>query len=182
MNLFDIIVIIFVGWNMVRGFMKGFVQEIFQIVGYGLGIFIAFKFSDWLAQWLRNEFSIDAAYTFLIAFALLFIGTVILCFMISKMVESIFHIMQISTINKLLGLAFSTLKALILMSFIAVAISKLDKANIIMKEEQRERSLTFYPLVHLGETIIPILDEKWSELSRNHEDLESSANMNEKIP
>lgn len=182
MNLFDMVVIIFVGWNMVRGFMKGFVQEIFQIVAYVLGIFVAFKFSHWLAEWLKTEFSIDAAYTFLIAFALLFIGTVVLCFFISKIVESFFKIIQISTLNKIAGLVFSTAKAILLMSILALGISKLDRFNFVMKEEQRTNSLTFYPLVNLAEASLPVLKDKWAELSQNEDNLELPLQNQDETP
>ena len=55
LNVLDGLIIIILGWNLVRGFNKGFVEEILSIVGIILSLILAYKISPYIANLLVKK-------------------------------------------------------------------------------------------------------------------------------
>ena len=72
MNYFDIIIGILIIIGAIRGFIKGFVSQLFGILALVVGIFAAIKFSSWAADKLVMWFHIQSELLPIISFLVVF--------------------------------------------------------------------------------------------------------------
>ena len=165
MTTFDLIVLIVLGYSVIQGFFKGLINQLAQIIAYIAGIYIAFHFSNWIASWINSTYEINSSYTYFIAFGIPFLGTMVLIFFLSSRLKHVLDILKIEFINRIGGILFSLIKNILLLSLVAMAIEKLDQHAFIVPTKERENSLTYKHLVHLGEKNFPTIKEKWISIT-----------------
>ena len=86
-----------------KGWTKGLIMSVFELVAFFLGIALAFHFSGKLAGYLAKEGSDSKWYPFL-AFIIILVATIILVRILGKLLESVAELMLMGLINKLLGI------------------------------------------------------------------------------
>jgi membrane protein required for colicin V production len=141
MNLLDIVILVPVGYVTYRGFAKGFVQEVFNIAGVILAIFITFKYmgpvAGFMAPFVENR---DVAT--ITAGIALFVMSLILVQAGVMWIERVLDIINLSILNKLAGMIFGFAKSAILVSAVLLLLTGIN----LPSEENREQSVT-YPYI-----------------------------------
>lgn len=141
MNLLDIAILVPVGYVTYRGFAKGFVQEVFNIAGVILAIFITFKYmgpvAGFLAPFVENK---DTAT--ITAGISLFVMSIILVQAGVMWIERVLDIINLSIINKIAGLVFGFAKSAILVSAVLLLLAGINMPS----EENRQQSVA-YPYI-----------------------------------
>ena len=118
MNYLDFAILIPVLWGMYRGFKNGFVGEIGALVALILGIWLASMFSAQGADFLAKHTELTPQYQEITAFALIFFIVVILCFVITKLLQRFFDALHLTWLDKTLGIVLGAAKWLIITAFL----------------------------------------------------------------
>ena len=80
MNYVDIILIIPLLWGLYKGFSKGLIIEAATLIAFGLAVWGAIKFHDFLSVWMKDSLGWASKYLPLISFAVIFIGVLLIVF------------------------------------------------------------------------------------------------------
>lgn len=159
MNFLDILILIPIGYGAYKGFKHGFVIELFTLLAILVGIYVGIHFSDYTANWLKTSFDWDSEYLPVVAFTLTFLGVGAMIFFGGKMVEQMIKIVQLSPLNKFLGVIFATLKSLYIVSVLLVLIESYDEKSNFFPEKTKAHSLLYEPVKDVSTETVPALGE-----------------------
>jgi membrane protein required for colicin V production len=136
----DIAALIIIGLFFIRGYMKGLIVAAFSVVAILLGLVVALKFSQSLAEWLRIHDYVSSAWVQVVSYIALFIGVVLLVRMVARAIEGAVEGMMLGTLNKLAGgILYALLGAILWSSLLWIG----DAAKII--PEEKIAASTSYP-------------------------------------
>lgn len=155
MNFIDILIIIPVLWGFWRGFMKGVVMEIGTLVAFFLGVWGGMKFSDLIAGWIRDWFDSESAYIPLIAFALVFVGILMLVFGVAKMIDKFMEKASLGIINKIAGGIFGCFKFVLILSVLFFVLDAVEKSVTVVPPAVKDHSLLYCPVATVAPRVIP---------------------------
>ena len=110
---FDWVVVSLVGLLAIVGLLRGFTQEALSLAGWILGIVAVRMFHQPVTFWLAPKVGGEASGA-IIAFLLLFFGTVIVARLIAGAAGGLAKRSVLGPMDRLLGLGFGALKGLIL--------------------------------------------------------------------
>ena len=159
MSLIDIafiIAIIFAAW---KGFKKGFVIELFTFLALFLGLYAGIHFSDFISEMLKERFEIDGEFLPAISFTIIFLMVGAMVYFGGKAIEKVVKIIQLSLLNKLLGVFLSILKMVFVLGTIVILIEFYDEKNDFIDTETKNDSLFYSPLKSFVLFTIPAFEE-----------------------
>ncbi|HHT52358.1 MAG: CvpA family protein [Bacteroidales bacterium] len=148
MNYLDFLIVIPLLWFGYKGFTNGLVRELASILALVGGLFVAFRFSDWVAEKIQID-SIPSSLYFVITF----FGVLILTYLAGAFVEKIVKVVIPPIINQILGALFGAAKVLTIVSALLFIVNSLDTKEVLIKPKTKVESF-FYPYT---EPIIPKL-------------------------
>ena len=153
MNWIDVVIIIFAVWYAYKGLKNGLIYELFSIVALVLGVWATVCYSGMLVAHIG-----DGQTQRIIAFACIFIATLILVHFAGRMVEKVVKLMIPSFLNNLAGLIFGVAKVVIVFSVLFIFIEKVDTKKVILKPEFKTESFTYKYV----ESVAPFLTDWYS--------------------
>lgn len=140
--LIDILFLVFAGIGFYIGYNKGIIRMVVTIFSLFIALLAAFRFSPHVADGLIAIFKTSGSSMFLIAFAITFIGVILIIRGIVKMIEKGFQAANINFINKIVGgLLTGAIGTLVLSLFLWFG----DNAGLL-KQPVKEQSLTYESL------------------------------------
>jgi membrane protein required for colicin V production len=157
MNFLDILLIIPLIYAAYKGFKHGFIIELFTLLALLVGIYVGIHFSDATASWLKETFSFESTYLPVIAFTITFLGVGAMIYFGGKMVEKMVKVVQLSPVNKVFGIIFSSLKMLYILSVLLVLIESYDEKGDFFPEKTKNESLLYSPVKAISTTTVPAL-------------------------
>ena len=143
MSQIDIILIIPLLWGAVMGFKKGLVLELASLVGLILGIYGAIKFSDYTAEKLVQFVDITQEWLGLISFLVTFVGIVLGVFLAARILNKALKLVALGTANRVLGLAFGTLKFALIISTALYFFENINRKFDFVEQDFAEQSLLY---------------------------------------
>ena len=164
MNYVDIILIIPLLWGLYKGFSKGLIIEAATLIAFGLAVWGAVKFHDFLSGWMQNSMGWTSKYLPLMSFALIFIGVLLLVFGIAKLIEKFVKAISLGFLNKLGGAIFGMLKFGLLLSMLIFFIEAVNKSVSFIPAETKNSSLLYPYVQKIAPAVIPGLND--SQLNR----------------
>lgn len=159
MNFLDILILLPIGIGAYRGFRKGFIIELFTLLAILVGIYVGIHFSDFTANWLKTSFEWDSPYMPVISFTLTFLAVGALIYFGGKVLEQMIKVVQLSPLNKALGILFATLKSLYIVSVILVLVESYDEKSHFFPKETKAKSLLYEPVKDISTSTVPALAE-----------------------
>ena len=145
MNYLDIVIaiILFIfGW---QGLRKGLIIEVVSLLAFGVGIYGAFRFSDFTAARLQEVMTIQPNYLKTVAFVLTFILLVVAVNMIGRAVRKMIHSLNLGFYDRLGGFLFGVIKGVLLCSTFVLVLNNLQVMGL-MKDEVKKESYV-YPYI-----------------------------------
>ena len=130
LHIFDIVVLVLVGWLTLRGGMRGFVTQLTSIASIFISWIVAVKFSSVVAPMLP----VDAPWNRPIAMLLLFVGTSIVVWLLHGFIEGIISAIRLKNFDRHLGAILGLAKGLLLcmiITFFAVTVSEKTKNMVL---------------------------------------------------
>ena len=158
MNYVDMFVVVLLAWAIFKGATRGLVMQASTLAALVLGIYAALKFSGFTAKQIAEHFSVNAENLYLISLALTFIGVFILIHLIGKLIDKLLEVIQLSMINKVLGVIFSLCKMALIIGIILAFLDRLNSRAPFFPEGTKEKSIFFEPLSSLAKEIFPGLE------------------------
>ena len=153
MNTLDIILLAFLIFGLIRGFLRGLFVEIASLIALVAGVYGAFHFSNITSAFLKEKVSWNENTINVVAF----IGTLMLIIMAvtlaGKALTKIADFAALGLFNKLLGTLFGGLKIAIILSAVLIVFEKMNKTLPFTNEEDKTASVIYKPV----KSIVPLL-------------------------
>lgn len=130
-------------------------MEIATLAAFFLGVWGGMKFSDLLAGWIRDWFDSQSPYIPLIAFAIIFVGILMLVFALAKFIERSMEKSTMSVLNKIAGGIFGCFKFVLILSVIFFVIDAIEKSITVIPPNVKDNSLLYRPVATVAPKVIP---------------------------
>lgn len=122
MNYLDYIVVGFLLGGLIFGYFKGFLDQLFTVIGLVAGYWIARTYSDDVADWLTGNFEFFKTQTALIAFTGTFIVVYIIVKIVGSSLQKTIDEESVKSVNSMLGSLLGAVKYLIILLIIDIFI------------------------------------------------------------
>ena len=122
MNPVDIGIAIIIAFCVIRGFFRGFIKEIFSLIGALAGFYIACIYYPDAAK-LLIKWAPGLPYENIISFILIFIGIFILINLLGVGVKYLLNIVFLGWVDRVCGILFGTAKGVLIVSMILLALT-----------------------------------------------------------
>lgn len=159
MHYIDIVILIPLLWGAYRGFVKGFIVSISTFLALILGVYGAINFSDFVSKFMFEKFNWTNEYIPIIAFAITFIGIVILIHFLSKLIDNLVKAVALGLVNKLLGALLGMAKFLVIISVVILIIGKFDKDSKLITDKIKSESLLYSPISKVVLKVYPSVEK-----------------------
>lgn len=159
MNIIDIIIVCCCVPAVIHGLSKGFVSQAFSLVALILGVWLSFKFSNAVGEWLVTYIDLPSTVIHVIAFALIMLVVTLITHLAGKAVEGVLKVVMLGWLNKLLGIVFALLKAVLIIGLVIILFEAINNTFPIVPSKTMEESIFYGPVKDLANLIFPYLKE-----------------------
>ncbi len=139
MNSIDIIILILLGFFCIKGFFRGFIMEIFTLVGLLLAYVIALREMNSLASLIDSLFHLPPLIANVLSFTFIFLLVVLLCRLLAGALRKLTRWTFLGWIDRGGGIMFGLFKGALVASLLALLVSLVP----ISDELEREKSDSF---------------------------------------
>lgn len=134
MNPFDTIIIIILGYCLIRGFFRGLIKEISSIIGVLGGFYVGHMYyleiARPLSAWISNP-----AYAKILGFMLLFCGVFIFVSIIGVIIKYLMNIAFLGWVDRICGVLFGIAKGVLITSVLLMILTTfLPKGTPMIKD------------------------------------------------
>ena len=134
MNLFDIIVIVILGYCLIRGVFRGLVKELSSIVGVFGGFYAAYTYYPVLAKPL-SKWIANAGYLNILSFLIIFCGVFIIISILGIIINYLLKIVFLGWLDRVSGAMFGAMKGILIVSVLLIALTAfLPKGTPVIKD------------------------------------------------
>lgn len=154
MNFFDIITIIALVWAVVSGWRSGLVSQLLSLAGIVAGLILAIRFGARVGTML----GIDPQFAAVAGFAVTFVAAVVIAAILAKFLRSMLSFIGLHSLDTLLGITLSLVKALLILSVAYAAFDSLNTDMKLVDKKYIASSRTFRPVKSVSECIFPYID------------------------
>jgi membrane protein required for colicin V production len=158
MNYIDMFIAVLLIWAVFRGFTRGFIMQLTILAALALGVFAALKLSGFTARQLDNRLDMNSETLYLVAVAVTFILVFIAVNLIGRLIEKVVESVDLSFLNRIMGVVLSLAKTTIILGVLLVYINRLDLKFQFLPENTREHSLFYKPFTSVAIKIFPSLN------------------------
>jgi len=144
LNVLDGLIILIIGWNLIRGFNKGFIEEIISIIGIVASLYLAYIFAPTAAKLMVNR--PDQMITIIsgvFIFAISFIVSKYVAFHFNRRINET----VLGIFNNILGFLFGIVRGWLLASIAVFLIAILTPDGYLIKRSS------------LGGLAVPVIDK-----------------------
>lgn len=127
------------------GLRKGLIVEVFSLLALGVGIYGAFRFSEFTAARMEGQFDVSPEHLNTIAFLVTFIVLAVVVSLLGKLIAKAVKSINLGFLDKFGGFLFGLAKGLLLCSLLIMLFDVFHLGGMI-KDETKEES-TLYPFV-----------------------------------
>ena len=161
-------------YGLIKGLWRGLFVELASLVSLIAGIFVALKFSGFIADIISGHVSWEPRYISITAFLITFIAVVVGIILLAKFFTKLADFASLGLLNRILGGVFGFLKMVLILSVSLNFFLKINSTNIFAKKETLDESIFFYPMLEISNTIFPILEDWFKEFNeKTPEDMQT---------
>lgn len=154
--IFDLVIVLITLLLGLKGLFKGFIREVFGIIGIIGGIFIASRISSETGNLINNVLAISNQSTIkLIGFITALVGIWLIVYSAGLVVSKIFNLSGLGIIDRFFGFLFGMGKIFLIFSVIAYALSQVHSFKKVIDEKFNDSIIMPY-LLEAGSFIIKI--------------------------
>jgi len=155
MNVFDIVITVFLLFGFVRGIMKGLFIEVASFVALIGGIWGSIHFSYFIGDYLKESVSWSEKKISLVAFAITFILIIVVVSLLGKFLTKLADLAALGMVNKILGGIFGLAKIGLVLSIVFVFFVRMNSTISFVEKETLEESILYKPVKSIAPTIFP---------------------------
>lgn len=136
MNPFDILIIVILGYSLVRGLFRGLVKEVSSIIGVLGGFYAAYTYYMVLAGLLSGLIH-DTAYLNILSFLIIFCGVLIIVGVLGVIIKYLLNIAFLGWVDRFGGVVFGFLKGILIVSILFITLTAfLPKGTAFIKNSE----------------------------------------------
>lgn len=158
MNYIDLFVIVLLAYSVFKGVTTGLMLQASSLAAIVLGIYAAIKLSGITAKYIGQWISASEELLFLISLAVTFIAVFIFVNLVGQALDKLLKVVQLSFLNKILGVVFSAFKTALILGIIFAFADRLDYRYNYLPKGTRENSFFFVPFASVARGIFPGLE------------------------
>jgi membrane protein required for colicin V production len=156
-NLFDIIVLTLITILGLKGLIRGFIKEVFGLVGIVGGVFVASRISKPVGELINNLIPIDNESTrLLFGFIVSIVGFWAIAYLIGIAISKISSLSGLGIFDRLFGFIFGAAKVFLIFSIIIYAISQVEAIKNSL--DKKTNGSIMYPILQEAGSYIIKLD------------------------
>ena len=159
MNVIDIIILVCCIPALFHGFSKGFVSQAISLIALVLGVWLSFKFSVPFGDWLKSFADLPGTVLHIIAFALILTIVMLVLPLIGKAIEKVVKLAMLGWLNKLLGIVFALLKAVLIIGLVIIIFDAIYNLIPFVSSDTLNESVLYNPIKSIANTVFPFLKE-----------------------
>lgn len=136
MNPFDILIIVILGYSLVRGLFRGLVKELSSIIGVLGGFYAAYTYYPVVAG-LLSRLIHDLSYLNILSFLIIFCGVLIIVGVLGVIIKYLLNIAFLGWIDRIGGVIFGVLKGILIVSILFITLTAfLPKGTAFIKNSE----------------------------------------------
>ena len=136
MNPFDILIIVVLGYSLVRGLFRGLVKELSSLIGVLGGFYAAYTYYKVLAG-LLSKLIHDISYLNILSFLIIFCGVLIIVGVLGVIIKYLLNIAFLGWIDRIGGVVFGVLKGILIVSVLFITLTAfLPKGTAFIKNSE----------------------------------------------
>lgn len=159
MGFLDLIFAVALIYGAWKGFKKGFVIELFTFLALFLGLYAGIHFSDFMADILTNNVEIESKYVPTVSFTVIFLLVGAIVYFAGIAIEKVIKVVQLSLLNKLLGVLLGIIKMVFVLGVITMLIESYDEKGDFISEDSKKGSIFYKPLKSVVSFAIPAFEK-----------------------
>lgn len=133
MNPFDIVIIVILGYSLVRGLFRGMVKEVSSIIGVFGGFYAAYTYYGHLGKLLSRLIQ-DVAYLNILSFMIIFCGVLIIVSVLGVIIKYLLNIAFLGWVDRIGGVIFGITKGVLIVSVLFISLTAfLPKGSAFIK-------------------------------------------------
>jgi len=134
MNPLDMVIIVILGYCLIRGIFRGLVKEISSIIGVLAGFYAAYSYYALLAKPLARWIS-NTPYLNILSFMIIFCVIFILISIVGIIIKYLLSIAFLGWVDRICGAGFGMIKGILIVSVVLIALTTfLSKHSAIIKD------------------------------------------------
>lgn len=159
MNPLDILIIVIVGFCLVRGIFRGLIKELSSIMGVLGGFYGAYTYypevAKLLSRWISNE-----GYRNILSFMIIFLGVFLIIAILGIVIKYLMKIAFLGWVDRICGAGFGFIKGVLIVSVLVMVFTTfLPKKASIVKD-----SLLAPHVMVISENLAKIVPEDMKQL------------------
>ena len=134
MNPFDILIIVILGYSLIRGLFRGLVKEVSSVIGVFGGFYAAYTYYQLLAD-LLSRLIHDESYLNILSFMIIFCTVLIVVSVLGVIVKYLLNIAFLGWVDRIGGVIFGLAKGILIVSVIFISLTAfLPKGSAFIKD------------------------------------------------
>ncbi len=122
MNPLDIIIMVILGFCLIRGIFRGLIKEVSSIVGVLAGFYFAYSYyrpvADLLSEWISNT-----GYRNILGFMIIFFAVAILVAAVAVIIKYVLKIASLGWFDRICGTIFALVKGVLIVSVVILILT-----------------------------------------------------------
>ena len=136
MNPFDILIIVILGYSLVRGLFRGLVKEVSSLIGVLGGFYAAYTYYKVLAGLLAGLIH-DPSYLNILSFLIIFCCVLIIVGVLGVIMKYVLNISFLGWVDRIGGVIFGVLKGILIVSILFITLTAfLPKGTAFIKNSE----------------------------------------------
>jgi membrane protein required for colicin V production len=127
----------------VRGLMRGFLRELFSLVGVFLGLWIALLRFVPVGEWVQQRFALAEPLPFHLAFLAIFLSVTSVAGIVGYWVQRMAKGLLMGWLDAIVGLGFGTVKGVMILTVLLFLVGQLPPADAL-KTQLRTSTMVGY--------------------------------------
>ena len=153
MNKIDIILLVILGFGLVRGFMRGLIIEMASLLAIVVGIYGATHFSFFTARLLGELMPSSQQTIEVVAFGLTLIVLMLAVMFLAKVLTKMLKAAELGFLNRLAGALFGVLKAAVIVGSLFVFLERTFQTKKWLSPSALSESVLYVPVKSISAVV-----------------------------
>lgn len=178
MNYIDIIIVVILAVFGFFGLRKGIITEAATFLALFVGLYGAFRFSDYTAGQLIKFLEINPKYLHVISFGVTFLVLALLVYLLGRLVARLVKAINLGFVDRIGGFVVGLAKGLLVCSLVVMLLNVANLSGVV-KQEAKEESVLYpwvektVPYVYRGFDIVKAAVRNASNATKEESEVET---------
>ncbi len=159
MNSLDIVFLLLFIPGIIRGLTKGFLEQVISLGGVVLSAFLAYRFSGFACDILKEYITVSETVLHVIGFAAVLVLSLVLVILLAKLVTKVAEMASLGWLNKVLGIVFSLFTTALILSILIILFDTVNVKFELVTSPILQESVLYGHLKDFGYYVFPYLKQ-----------------------